>query len=173
MTGKPQQPPGSPAPEIATMVGSWHQLVAMVFGVGLVRYAPGTAGSIAGFALFAVLQFVPWPARIAMYLLLAIIAVLACEKTGKDLNAPDHGSMVIDETLAMSLVLEFVPAQSWMWLLAFVLFRLFDILKPWPASYVDRRWKGGLFVMLDDLIAALYAILVIRLFVVPLLPHAG
>jgi phosphatidylglycerophosphatase A len=151
------------------MVGAWHQLVAMVFGVGLIRYAPGTAGSIVGFALFAALQPVPLAARIAIYLLLLIVAVWACEKTGKDLNAPDHGSMVIDETLAVSLVLEFTPADPWSWLLAFLLFRLFDIIKPWPASYVDRHWKGGLFVMLDDLIAALYAVLVIRFVAVPLL----
>lgn len=151
------------------MIRAPHQLVALVFGAGLVPFAPGTAGSIAGFALFALLQPLPWWLRAIAYLVLVIVAVWACERTGKDLNSPDHGAMVIDETIAMSLVLEFVVPGAWSWLAAFALFRLFDILKPWPISYVDQRWAGGVFVLADDLIAAFYAIVVMRVVVQPLL----
>lgn len=151
------------------MIRAPHQIAALVLGVGLAPFAPGTAGSVAGFALFALMQLLPVPARVIAYLALAMLAVWACEKSGKDLKAPDHGAMVIDEVIAMSLVLEFVQPGAWSFLFAFLLFRLFDILKPWPISYVDRRWTGGVFVLADDLLAAVYTIVVMRVVLQPLL----
>jgi phosphatidylglycerophosphatase A len=74
----------------------------------------------------------------------------------------DHGGMVWDEIVAFALVLLFTPPGGWWMALAFALFRLFDILKPWPISYFDRRLKNGLGVMFDDLLAAGYAIAVLK-----------
>ena len=156
-------------PTFAAMVSAPHQLVAMVFGLGLSKIAPGTLGSIAGFALFGALQPVPPTYRAVVYLLLILVGAWACQKTGEDLNSPDHNAMVIDETLGMSLVLEFVAPGLLMGAISFLLFRLFDVFKPWPVYVADRRWKGGFFVILDALLAAVYAILVARFVVMPLL----
>ncbi len=89
------------------------------------------------------------------------LGVWACGRTGRALGVADHGGMVWDETVAFLLVLFFTPAslawQAW----AFLLFRLFDILKPPPIRYFDRKWKTGFGVMFDDLLAAGYALLVL------------
>jgi phosphatidylglycerophosphatase A len=157
------------SPTLAAMASAPHQLVAMVFGLGLSRVAPGTLGSVAGFALFGALQPVPPAWRVITYLLLIVIGAWACQRTGEDLNSPDHNAMVIDETLGMSLVLEFVAPGILVGAISFLLFRLFDVFKPWPIYVADRRWKGGFFVILDDLLAAIYAILVARFVVTPLI----
>ncbi|MFU0507325.1 phosphatidylglycerophosphatase A family protein [Pseudaminobacter sp. NGMCC 1.201702] len=157
------------SPTFVAMAATPHQLVAMMFGLGLCRFWPGTLGSIAGLALFGALQLMSPAYRAMAYLLLILIGAWACQKTGEDLNSPDHNAMVIDETLGMSLVLEFVAPGILMGAIAFLLFRLFDVFKPWPVYVADRRWKGGFFVILDDLLAAIYAILVARFVFMPLL----
>lgn len=157
-------------PGLATMLAAPHQLIAFSLGIGLIRRWPGTWGTVAGFATFAALQPVPPAWRAAVYLLLLLAAVWACQKTGDDLASPDHNAMVIDETLAMSLVLEFVSPGLLVWVSSFLLFRLFDVLKPWPVHLADRNWQGGLFVVLDDVLAAVYAVLVTRYVITPLLP---
>lgn len=151
------------APSFASMLRSPHQLVALSCGLGLFRHWPGTFGSVGGFVLFAILHPLPPPARIAGYGLLLALSVWACGRTGRELGDADHNSIVIDETFAMSLVLESVTHDLLLWPAAFLLFRLFDIYKPWPIAMVDRRSKGGFFVMLDDLLAAVYSIAVLRL----------
>jgi phosphatidylglycerophosphatase A len=156
-------------PSFAAMVSAPHQLMAMVFGLGLSRVGPGTFGALAGVALFAALQPVPLAGRVLAYLLLIIAGAWACQRTGEDLNSPDHNAMVIDETLGMSLVLEFVAPGMLVGAASFVLFRLFDVYKPWPIDFVDGKWKGGIFVILDDLLAAIYTIIAVSLIIVPLL----
>lgn len=146
------------------MLRAPHQALALVFGVGLVRWWPGTFGTLAGFAVHAVLRMAPTPARAIIYLVAFALSVWACARTGRDLGAHDHNAIVVDETLAMALALEFLPQTIGFWIAGFLLFRLFDVVKPWPANIVDRRCEGGLFVMLDDLIAALYTVLVLQLF---------
>lgn len=86
------------------------------------------------------------------------LGVWACGETGKALGVSDHGSIVWDEIVAFALVLTFTPPTPMWFAVAFLLFRLFDIWKPWPIRYVDRTVKGGFGVMLDDLLAAGYAI---------------
>ena len=93
--------------------------------------------------------------------MLFALGVWACEVTGRAIGAADHGGMVWDETVAFLLVLFFTPAV-WYWqALAFLIFRLFDILKPPPIRYYDRTLKNGFGVMFDDLIAAFYTLLVL------------
>ena len=95
--------------------------------------------------------------------LLFAIGVWACEVTGRALGQPDHGGMVWDETTAFLLVLFFTPVYGYWQAFAFLVFRLFDILKPPPIRYCERVIKGGLGVMIDDVMAAGYTLVVIAL----------
>jgi phosphatidylglycerophosphatase A len=137
--------------------------VALGFGAGLAPKAPGTFGTLAALPLFWLL-----PSGLSQPVLLAIIAagfvlgVWACAITGRNLGVADHGGIVWDEIVAMWLVLAFTPASWFWWLIAFGLFRFFDILKPWPIRFFDTRLKNGFGVMFDDLLAALFALLVIK-----------
>ncbi len=138
--------------------------LAFGFGSGLAPKAPGTWGTLVAFPLY---WFLAPRLSDALFLLLLIwffaIGVWACELTGQALHAPDHGGMVWDEIVAMLLVLFFTPS-GWYWsLLAFTLFRFFDIVKPPPIHYYDQHWKGGLGVMFDDIVAAGYALLCMAL----------
>ncbi|NCN23133.1 MAG: phosphatidylglycerophosphatase A [Gallionellales bacterium CG_4_10_14_3_um_filter_54_96] len=135
-------------------------LLSFGFGSGLARHAPGTFGTLVAFPMY---WFIAPRLSDAMFILVLIwafaIGVWVCGITGKALGEEDYGGIVWDEIVAMLLVLFFTPS-GWYWsLLAFVLFRFFDILKPPPIRYFDSNWHGGLGVMFDDLLAAGYALL--------------
>lgn len=131
--------------------------LALGLGAGLSPKAPGTVGTLVAFPLFWLLLGSPfyW-AWVAVFL---VVGVWACAVTGRDLGVADHGGMVWDEIAAFLMVLPFAPPTLAGYALAFALFRLFDIVKPWPIAWLDARVKGGLGVMLDDVAAAGYAIL--------------
>lgn len=97
-----------------------------------------------------------------MIALLFLLGIPICTRTGRALGVSDHGSIVWDEIVAFMLVLEFTPLSWHWWLAAFILFRLFDIWKPFPIRQFDVRLKGGFGVMFDDLLAAGYAILALK-----------
>ncbi len=138
--------------------------MALGFGTGLSPVAPGTLGSLFGWASFVALNRVLDPLAWLCVLVGGFaIGVWVCERTGRDLGVADHGGIVWDEVLAMWIVLLFTPPGLVWQSLAFVLFRVFDIVKPPPVSSVDARVKGGLGVMLDDLLAACYALVVLAL----------
>ena len=143
--------------------------IAQGFGSGLSPIMPGTAGTLLGWLSFAVLS-ARWPEFFTPTHWLLIIAIgfvlgiWACAKTGRDLGAPDHGSMVWDEIIAMWLVLVMVsPADLKTQFWAFLCFRFFDMVKPPPIAWFDRRYKGGFGVMWDDIVAAFYTLLVFAL----------
>ncbi|MBA2689667.1 MAG: phosphatidylglycerophosphatase A [Burkholderiales bacterium] len=134
---------------------------ALGFGAGLSPKAPGTIGTLVGFPIFWLLDLLPlpffWPALAVLF----IAGVPICEQAGRALGVADHGSIVWDEIVAFVLVLAFTP-RSLPWTVgAFAVFRVFDIWKPFPIDRCDRAIKGGFGVMLDDLLAAGYAILLI------------
>ena len=138
--------------------------IALGFGSGLAPKAPGTFGTLAALPLFWLLMQAGLD-RTALLLIIAAgfaLGIWACTVTGKNLGIPDHGSIVWDEIVAMWLVLAFTPANWLGWLAAFGLFRFFDILKPWPIRFFDVRLKNGFGVMFDDLLAAAYALLLIK-----------
>ncbi|MCD5364631.1 MULTISPECIES: phosphatidylglycerophosphatase A [Chromobacterium] len=134
--------------------------LAFGFGSGLARKAPGTWGTLAAYPLFFVLNAlgVQGLALAVLCLPLFVAGIWICGYTGKALGVHDYGGIVWDEIVAMLLVLAFTPATPLGWLLAFALFRLFDILKPWPIRWLDRRVGGGFGVMVDDLLAAAFAL---------------
>lgn len=138
--------------------------IALGYGTGLAPKAPGTFGSLAALPLFWLLmQLNISPAFLLLVTAGAfLLGIWACAITGRHLGVADHGGMVWDEIVAMWLVLIFTPASIAMWLVAFGLFRFFDILKPWPIRWFDRRLKNGFGVMFDDVLAAIYALLIMK-----------
>ena len=138
------------------------------FGSGLAPKAPGTFGTLVGLPLFWLISNLPFYTQLGITALLFLVGIYCCDKTGKALGVSDHGGIVWDEIVAIMLVLTFTPLQWQWWLIAFLLFRLFDIWKPYPICYFDAKLKNGFGVMFDDLLAAIYAILVMKFFVWPL-----
>ncbi|WP_036266345.1 phosphatidylglycerophosphatase A family protein [Methylobacillus glycogenes] len=136
--------------------------LALGFGSGLMPRAPGTSGTLAALPLFAVLMYLPEVSHLPILAALFLIGIPLCGITGRNLGVNDHGSIVWDEIVAYMLVLEFTPKSWEWWLYAFLLFRLFDIWKPFPIRTLDRKIHGGFGVMLDDLLAAIYAIAVLK-----------
>ena len=138
--------------------------LAFGFGSGLASKAPGTFGTLVAFPMY---WYLAPRLSDAVFLLVLIwafaIGVWVCDITGKALGVADHGGIVWDEVVAFALVLFFTP-PGWQWsLLAFTLFRFFDIVKPPPIRYFDSNWHGGLGVMFDDLLAAGYTLLCLAL----------
>ncbi len=152
-------------PTATFMLSHPSHFVAQGFGSGLSPVMPGTVGTFLAWVMFVVLSY-RWPAIFSaphwcfIIVIGFIVGVVVCDRTGRSLGVPDHGSMVWDEIIAMWLVLLFVmPAdvvtQCW----AFFWFRVFDMVKPPPIAYFDRQLKGGFGVMFDDIVAAFYTLL--------------
>jgi phosphatidylglycerophosphatase A len=143
-------------PDRKFLLAHLAHFVALGGGAGLATKAPGTFGTLAAIPLYLALYPFGGPyAVLAAAVALFGLGVWASEKTGLALGASDHGSIVIDEIAAFLLVLACTPPSLIWGVVAFGLFRLFDIVKPWPISIADAKVKGGFGVMLDDLLAAL------------------
>ena len=156
-------------PDARFMLSHPAHLLAQGFGSGLSPIVPGTSGTLFAWLAFNVLSsrwpelFTPlnWAILIAAGF---VTGVWACHRTGRDLGIADHGSMVWDEIIAFWLVLLFLmPADFNTQLWAFLWFRFFDMVKPQPIRYFDRRFKGGFGVMWDDIVAAFYTLLLFAL----------
>lgn len=141
--------------------------LALGLGSGLARRAPGTFGSLAAIPLyFAGLAPLPLDWQLAIIVVAFVVGIPLCGIAGRALGEVDHGSIVWDEMVAMWLLLALEPHGLISVLLVFLLFRIFDIFKPFPIGWLDRRLKNPFGVMLDDLLAAGYAWLVLAA-----LPH--
>ncbi len=132
--------------------------LALGFGTGLARRAPGTFGTLVAVPLHLLLMMLPWGVHGAVLVLGGVLGVWICGESARKLGVHDHSAIVWDEIVAFGLLLWALPVQSpaW-WLAAFLLFRLFDIWKPWPIRDLDHRLQGGTGIMLDDIVAALFA----------------
>lgn len=149
-------------PELRFMLRHPAHAIALGGGAGLAPVAPGTAGTLVAFPLYWWLApMFPAPALLALMAMAFVVGVWACGRTGRALGVADHGAIVWDEIVAFTLVLVFTP-EGYAWQAgAFVLFRFFDILKPPPIRYYDRKLKNGFGVMFDDMLAAFYTLLVL------------
>jgi len=132
-------------------------LFALGFGAGLSKYAPGTMGTLVAVPLYLLLA----PLSLVYYIAIAVAVTLAgiwlCDRSAATLGVHDHPGIVWDEIAGYLLTMIAAPA-GWQWIvLGFVLFRLFDIWKPWPIKVIDRQVEGGFGIMLDDVVAALFA----------------
>ncbi len=145
-----------PPPDPALLRDPGH-LLALGFGTGLAPVAPGTFGTLIGVLLYLPLQQLPWFAYLALILVLLLIGIPLCQRTAGRLGVHDHPAIVWDEVVGFLITMTLAPA-GWPWIVAgFVLFRIFDILKPWPIRSLDRKVGGGLGIMVDDVAAGVYA----------------
>ena len=155
-------------PNVKFLLQNPAHFFALGFGSGLAKKAPGTFGTLVGLPLFLLISPYNHLLQLIMIAVLFFVGITFCDVTGKNIGVADHGSIVWDEIVAMMLVLVFTPLAAIWWLVAFLLFRLFDIWKPFPVCYADAHFKNGFGVMFDDLLAAIYAILCIRFIAWPL-----
>jgi phosphatidylglycerophosphatase A len=153
----------SPAPEGRPNWRNPRHLLAYGLGSGAAPVAPGTFGTLAAIPLALLLQPLEPAPYLALVILLFLLGIPICGRTAQDLGLHDPGGIVFDEWVGLLLTLWLAP-PGWPWLLAgFLLFRLFDIWKPWPIRWLDRRVGGGLGIMLDDLLAGLFAFVFLQL----------
>lgn len=133
------------------------------FGSGLVPVAPGTAGTLAAIPVYLLMQDLALNVYIAVVGLLFLAGIPICTWTTRQLGVHDHPAIVWDEITGYLVTMIAAPA-GWMWMLAgFLLFRLFDVAKPWPITWCDRHVHGGFGIMLDDLLAGVFAALLLQL----------
>jgi len=137
-------------------------LLAFGFGAGLAPKAPGTAGSLVALPIYYFAIALPALGYAALVALLFIAGIVICARAERALGVHDHPGIVWDEIVGLLATL-FMAPPGWLWVaIGFGLFRLFDIWKPFPVSWINHRVGGGLGIMLDDLAAAVYAALVLH-----------
>jgi phosphatidylglycerophosphatase A len=149
---------------VRTVLTDPVNFLAFGLGTGLAPFAPGTFGSIPGVMLFWLTLDFGLYVQLGIAATLALFGVWVCGESARRIGVHDHGGIVWDEITGMYLTLLAAPFTPAGWLLAFVLFRIMDIVKPWPIRDLDHRLGGGVGIMLDDLVAALYAAVVLGLY---------
>jgi len=133
-------------------------LLSLGFGSGLSPFAPGTCGTLVAIPFYLLIAQLDLPYYLAFILLAFAIGVYLCKYTSAALGVHDHSGIVWDEFVGFWITMIAVPV-NWQWIVAgFVLFRVFDIVKPWPVKVVDKRMTGGFGIMFDDVLAGLYAL---------------
>ncbi len=136
-----------------------RHLFSVGFGSGLSPVAPGTMGTLAAippYLLLAQLELLPY---IGILIVGFLIGVYICGFTSRALGVHDHGGIVWDEFIGFWITMIAVPSLNWQWILAgFLLFRFFDIVKPWPVKLADKGISGGFGIMIDDVLAGIYAL---------------
>lgn len=131
--------------------------LALGFGAGLAPKAPGTVGTLVGIPFYLLAVQLPWLGYLGAVLVLFGVGVWICERAARDAGVHDHPAIVWDEVVGYLVTMVLVPPQ-WPWVLGgFLAFRLFDVLKPWPIRWLDRRIAGGFGIMIDDVLAGLFA----------------
>lgn len=133
-------------------------LCAVGFGSGLISKAPGTWGTLAALPLMALLQWLlPLYAFAGVLIIGFIFGVYCCEKSSQVMGVHDHGGIVWDEFIGLGITMAFVPLSLTSLVSSFILFRLFDIFKPWVIGWLDKNTRGGFGIMIDDVAAGLIA----------------
>ena len=127
------------------------------FGSGLAPKAPGTFGTLAAVPLFLLLAPLSSPLYLLLLIVMSVAGIYICGKAAEDAGVPDHGAIVWDEFVGFLITMFLIPISWQSILVGFLLFRLFDIFKPWPISYLDKNCHGGLGIMLDDIVAGIAA----------------
>ena len=130
---------------------------------GYLPKAPGTWGSLVGLAIFFLLHNLSVPVYLAATAAIFLIGLFAAGEAEKIMDRKDPGLVVIDEIAGMLVTMIAAPAAPLIMVLGFILFRIFDILKPFPIRLIDQRIHGGLGIMLDDIVAGLYSLIILQL----------
>ena len=139
------------------MRNPWHFL-ALGFGTGLAPFMPGTFGTLAALPLLLVFPYLSVILQLLLTLFVCVVGVYLCDRTARDMGVHDHPAIVWDEVAGMAITMLAVPITASNLLLGFLLFRFFDIVKPWPISYFDKQVHGGLGIMLDDIVAGVLSL---------------
>ncbi len=155
------QPPDNLA---RTVMTDPVHILAFGFGTGLAPLAPGTVGSLPGILLFWLTMDFGLYVQLGVAVGTALAGIWICGESARRIGVHDHGGIVWDEIVGMYVTLMVAPVSITGWVLAFVLFRVMDIVKPWPIRDLDHRIGGGVGIMLDDLAAALYAAILLALY---------
>jgi phosphatidylglycerophosphatase A len=147
-----------------------HLIMALATGfyAGRLPKAPGTWGSLVAFLPWLLIKDLPLPLYLATVFAALVLGFFVAGSAEKILDRPDAGVIVIDEIVGMFITLTLAPDHPIAWILGFLLFRLFDISKPYPASWCDKHIHGGAGIMMDDVIAGIYACLALHLLWWPL-----
>jgi len=136
--------------------------IAFGFGTGALPIAPGTWGTLAAIPLYLLMRDLSLVWYVAIVTAATVFGIWLCDYVERQLNVHDHRGMVWDEICGYGITMIAAP-KEWYWIVVgFLLFRLFDIWKPWPISWIDKQVSGGLGVMLDDVLAAIYALIGIQ-----------
>jgi phosphatidylglycerophosphatase A len=137
--------------------------LAFGFGSGLAPKAPGTFGTLLAVALYLLLSQLSLLPYILVVVVAFAVGIYLCGRTATDLGVHDHPGIVWDEFVGFWITMIAAPA-GWLWVvIGFILFRLFDIWKPWPIRFFDKNVESGLGIMIDDVLAGIYALLVLQL----------
>ncbi len=148
------------SPSLSCFIKHPAYLLALGFGSGLSPKAPGTVGTLAALPLFLVLMYLPFWYYVSLVVIAFFVGIYVCDITAKYLQVHDHPAIVWDEFVGLWITLLPLLATDVSWLnvlYGFILFRVFDILKPWPINCLDKHVHGGLGIMLDDVLAGVFA----------------
>lgn len=139
--------------------------LAFGFGSGLAPKAPGTFGTLAAIPLYLLMVGLNWQIYLLIIVISFLLGIYLCEQASQNLGVHDHGGIVWDEFVGLWITFFLIPFE-WHWLiLGFLLFRFFDIIKPFPIKWLDKKVKGGFGIMIDDVIAGFFAWTVLMLIV--------
>ena len=137
--------------------------IAFGFGSGAMLFAPGTFGTLMAIPFYLVLSQLPLYFYLAFVILFIIATSIISDIVSKDIHYHDHPGMCIDEFAGFFVTMIAAPS-GWIWIVAgFILFRLFDILKPWPINYIDNHIHGGFGMIFDDVVAGIFSLVIIQL----------
>jgi phosphatidylglycerophosphatase A len=150
-------------PNFKQLLSNSNHLFAFGFGSGLAAKAPGTFGTLAAVPIFWLIQDLSWPLYLSWLVITFALGVYWCDRSSKALGVHDHGGIVWDEFVGYWITMFMAPKGILWMLVGFVLFRLFDIVKPWPIRWLDRHVEGGFGIMLDDVLAGVFACVVLQL----------
>ncbi len=143
---------------------SLWELISTWFYVGKSRYAPGTVGSLATLPLVYLLHsYLGAGSVIIFVIIISLLGTIASERFSKAIGINDPGMIVVDEVAGQALALTFAGINLYLYLIGFILFRLFDITKPWPIGWADQKVSGGLGIMLDDILAGFISMILVLL----------
>jgi len=146
-----------------TVLSNPIHFLAFGFGSGLAPVAPGTFGTLAAIPLYLLMNVFSLPVYLLITAVVCVIGIWICDKSSKMLGVHDHSGIVWDEFAGYFITMIAAPA-GWLWILiGFALFRLFDIWKPWPISILDKQVQGGLGIMVDDILAGVFALICLQL----------
>ena len=150
-------------PKVAFDLKQPIQFLALGFGSGLAPKAPGTFGTLAAIPLFFLLAMLSPLLYLIAVIMMSVVGIYICGKAADDVGVHDHPAIVWDEFVGFFITMFMIPVSWQSVLVGFLLFRLFDIVKPWPISYIDKKVSGGLGIMLDDILAGAFALVIMQL----------